>query len=135
DFGLFTADERYTRDVMKVFNYIETGQKPASPFEHLLVGQFNLRQDLEALIRFEIDQAQHKRPAKIFIKMNSLQDRSMIDLLYYASQQGVQIKMIIRGICSLVPGVPHTSENIEGISIVDRYLEHARVFMFHNSGD
>lgn len=135
DFGLFTADERYTRDVMKVFNYIETGQKPASLFEHLLVGQFNLRQDLENLIRFEIDQAQHKKPARIFIKMNSLQDRSMIDLLYYASQQGVQIKMIIRGICSLVPGVPHTSENIEGISIVDRYLEHARVFMFHNAGD
>lgn len=135
DFGLFTADERYTRDVMKVFNYIETGKKPAAPFEHLLVGQFNLREDLESLIKFEIDQAQHKRPAKIFIKMNSLQDRSMIDLLYYASQQGVQIKMIIRGICSLVPGVPNFSENIEGISIVDRYLEHARVFMFHNSGD
>lgn len=135
DFGMFTADQRYTKDVMKVFNYIETGQKPTSPFDFLLVGQFNLRQGLEQLIRFEIEQAQKNKPAKILLKMNSLQDKEMIDLLYYASQQGVEIKMIIRGICSLVPGVPGISDNIEGISIVDRYLEHARVFIFHNRGD
>ena len=135
DFGLFTVDERYTKDVMKVFNYIETGMKPSNPFEHLLVGQFNLRQGFEDLIRFEIEQAQKGKPAKIFLKMNSLQDKSMIDLLYYASQQGVKIRMIIRGICSLVPGIPGVSDNIEGISIVDRYLEHARVFIFHNRGD
>ena len=122
DFGLFTVDERYTKDVMKVFNYIETGMKPSNPFEHLLVGQFNLRQGFEDLIRFEIEQAQKGKPAKIFLKMNSLQDKSMIDLLYYASQQGVKIRMIIRGICSLVPGIPGVSDNIEGISIVDRYL-------------
>lgn len=135
DFGLFTADVRYTKDVMKVFNYIETGKKPASAFNHLLVGQFNLRSGLEELIRYEINEAQHNRPAKIFIKMNSLQDKAMIDLLYHASQQGVKIKMIIRGICSLVPGVSGVSENIKGISIVDRYLEHARVFIFHNGGN
>ncbi|MBK8604244.1 MAG: polyphosphate kinase 1 [Saprospiraceae bacterium] len=135
DFGLFTVDERYTKDVMKVFNYIETGMKPSNPFEHLLVGQFNLRQGFEDLIRFEIEQAQKGKPAKIFLKMNSLQDKSMIDLLYYASQQGVKIRMIIRGICSLVQGIPGVSDNIEGISIVDRYLEHARVLIFHNRGD
>ncbi len=135
DFGVFTADQRYTKDVMKVFNYIETGQKPTSPFEHLLVGQFNLRQGLEQLIKYEIEQAQNNKPAKILLKMNSLQDKEMIDLLYYASQQGVEIKMIIRGICSLVPGITGISDNIEGISIVDRYLEHARVFIFHNRGD
>lgn len=134
DFGVFTSDARYTGDIMKVFNYIESGKKPKSTFEHLLVGQFNLREGLENLIRFEINEAQHKRPASIFIKMNSLQDKEMIDLLYYASQQGVKIRMIIRGICSLVPGVANISDNIEGISIVDHYLEHARVFIFHNNG-
>ncbi len=135
DFGLFTADVRYTKDVMKVFNYIETGKKPGSAFNHLLVGQFNLRSGLEDLIRYEINEAQHNRLAKIFIKMNSLQDKAMIDLLYHASQQGVKIKMIIRGICSLVPSIIGVSENIKGISIVDRYLEHSRVFIFHNGGD
>lgn len=135
DFGLFSSDPRYTKEIMRIFNYIETGKMPTLPFEHLLVGQFNLRQGLETLIKNEMDAARQGKPAKIFLKMNSLQDKTMIDLLYEASQAGVKIQMIIRGICSLVPGVPGISDNIEAISIVDHYLEHARVFIFYNLGN
>ena len=91
--------------------------------------------DLIASIEKEIENAKKGEKAKIFLKMNSLQDPTIIDLLYRASQAGVKINMIIRGICSLVPKVDMFSENIEGFSIVDRFLEHARVFIFHNNGD
>jgi polyphosphate kinase len=99
------------------------------------VGQFNLRDGLEKLINFEISEAKAGRPAKMTLKMNSLQDQPMIDLLYKASNAGVKINLIIRGICCLVPGRKGVSENIHGISIVDRYLEHARVFHFHHAGE
>ncbi|MEO7174657.1 MAG: polyphosphate kinase 1 [Saprospiraceae bacterium] len=135
DFGLFTSDERLTSEVSRIFSFLETVQVPNSEFEHLLVGQFNLRNDLVRLIKREIKHAKAGKEASIILKMNSLQDNRMIDLLYEASQAGVKIKMIIRGICCLVPGVEGLSENIEAISIVDRYLEHARVFVFSNNGE
>ncbi len=134
DFGLFTADERLVNEVTRVFSFLETVKVPAQGFDYLMVGQFNLRTQLEQLIDQEIAEAEAGRPAEIILKMNSIQDRPIIEHLYKASKAGVKIKMIIRGICSLVPGVKGLSENIEAISIVDRFLEHARVFIFHNKG-
>ena len=135
DFGLFTADERLTSEVSRVFSFLENVKVPEQPFQHLMVGQFNLRSGLEQLIDFEIEEAKAGRPAAMTLKMNSLQDKAMIERLYKASQAGVKINLIIRGICCLVPGRKGYSENIHGISIVDRYLEHARVFHFHHAGD
>jgi polyphosphate kinase len=123
-----------TNEVARVFNYLETVKVPAQEFKHLLVGQFNLRRDLNSLIDQEIANAKAKKEAKIILKMNSLQDQEMIAKLYEASQAGVKIQLIVRGIMCLVPQLKGYSENIEAISIVDRYLEHARVFIFHNDG-
>lgn len=135
DFGVFTADERLTKEVSRIFNYLETVKLPKTKFKHLLVGQFNLRFDLEKLLDKEIAEARKGNEASVLLKMNSVQDKRMIDKLYEASQAGVKIRMIIRGICCIVPGVKNLSENIEIISIVDRFLEHARVFIFHHGGD
>ncbi|MDO8970931.1 MAG: polyphosphate kinase 1, partial [Saprospiraceae bacterium] len=108
---------------------------PSRPFEHLLVGQFNLREGLYALIANEVKAAKKGKKAEMILKINSLEDKGIISKLYEASQAGVKIRLIVRGICCLVPGIKDLSENIEIISIVDRYLEHARVFVFHNGGD
>ncbi|MFN7117268.1 MAG: polyphosphate kinase 1 [Saprospiraceae bacterium] len=135
DFGFFTANSDLVTEVARVFSFLESGSRPTQPFEHLLVGQFNLRSEFENLIRFEINEAKAGRPAAIVLKMNSIQDLPMIKLLYEASQAGVKIELIIRGICCLAPGVKGLSENIEAISIVDRFLEHARVFIFHHAGE
>ena len=134
DLGLFTADERLTTEVARLFTFLETTKQPLQSFDHIFVGQFNQRQELERLIDKEIKQAEKGKPCGITLKMNGIQDEKMIKKLYQASRAGVPIKMIVRGICSLVPGVKGHSENIQGISIVDRYLEHARVFIFHNKG-
>lgn len=135
DFGVFTTDERLTTEVSKVFRFLETEEEPQSGFQHLLVGQFNLRRGLEALIDFEIQEAKAGRPAAMTLKMNSLQDAQMIEKFYQASQAGVKVQLIIRGICCLLPGLKGVSDNIHAISIVDRYLEHARVFSFHHAGE
>lgn len=135
DFGLFTADERITSEVSRIFSFLENVMIPDQPFRHLMVGQFNLRSGLERLIDFEIAEAKAGREAAMTLKMNSLQDKPMIDRLYQASQAGVRINLIVRGICVLVPGRKGYSENIHGVSIVDRYLEHARVFHFHHAGE
>ncbi|MBL7829838.1 MAG: polyphosphate kinase 1, partial [Saprospiraceae bacterium] len=103
-------------------------------FENLLVGQFNLRSTLINLIDFEIKQAKLGNKAKIILKMNSLEDSQMIEKLYEADQAGVEITLIIRGINCLIPGIEGISSNIKVISIVDRYLEHSRIFMFHAGG-
>jgi polyphosphate kinase len=135
DLGLFTADERLTKEMAQVFRYLETAKMDdIPPFKHLLVGQFNLRTDLVAKIDREIAHAKAGKTAKMILKMNSLEDRSMIEKLYEASQAGVKIQIITRGICSLVPKIEGYSDNIEVISIVDRFLEHARIFIFHNKG-
>ncbi|MCB0642031.1 MAG: polyphosphate kinase 1 [Phaeodactylibacter sp.] len=135
DIGYFTADPRLTGEVARLFSFLETVKVPPQPFEHLLVGQFNLRSRLLGMVEKEIEQAKAGNKARIILKMNSLQDPRMIEKLYQASQAGVEVQLIIRGICCLVPGVKGVSENIEAFSIVDRYLEHARVFFFHNGGD
>lgn len=135
DFGLFTANKKITSEVARVFSFLETVKVPTVPFENLLVGQFNLRSRLTAMVDEEIRAAKAGEKAQIILKMNSLQDPEMVAKLYEASQAGVEVKLLIRGICSIVPGLKDFSENIEAFSIVDRYLEHARVFVFHNGGD
>ena len=135
DLCIFTKDERLTKEMAQVFRYLETGKKDdIPPFQHLLVGQFNLREGLVEKIDREIALAEKGKKAAIFLKMNSLEDTDMIKKLYEASKAGVKIKIITRGICSLVAGVEGVSENIEVLSIVDRFLEHARIFMFENGG-
>ena len=134
DFGLFTADQRLCGEVSAVFTYLENIKPPKDEFKHLLVGKFNLRPGLYALIDHEIAEAKQGKPASMILKLNSLEDRGIIGKLYEASAAGVKIKLIIRGICCLIPGVPGLSEHIEIVSIVDRFLEHARVFVFHNGG-
>lgn len=134
DVTLFTADPRITNEVMKVFSFIEFNYK-AFAFRHLLVSPFNMRRKINALIAKEIANAKAKKPAYIICKINHLVDEEMINRLYEASQAGVKIKMSIRGTCSLIPGVKGLSENIEVYAIIDRYLEHSRIFFFANGGD
>lgn len=134
DYGLFTASQELCKEVKKVFNLLERKSKHEK-FKHLLVAPFNLRKKLIELIDNEIKNIQEGKTAGIILKLNSLEDRKMIKKLYEASQAGVKIKLIIRGICCLVPGIKGLSENIEVISIIDRFLEHPRVYIFHNNGD
>jgi len=135
DFGLFTYDTRLTEEAVKVFSFLENKVIPRDGFKHLLVGQFNMRQELVKMIEQEIQNANEGKDAYIILKMNSIQEPNMIKLLYKASRAGVKIDLIVRGICSLVSGVSGVSDNIAAISILDRYLEHARVFIFGNDGD
>src|SRR5690606_36227049 len=125
DSALFTADEKITSEVARLFSFLETAKIPSQPFQHLLVGQFNLTLTLKKYIQQEILNARAGKKAKIMLKLNSLQAHDMVDLLYEASNAGVEVKMIIRGICSLVPQKPGFSDNIEVRSIVDRFLEHS----------
>lgn len=134
DHGLLTADERLTNEGDRVFAYLENREVIPS-FEHLLVAPFHLRKPLKALIDNEIANARAGKDARVTLKVNSLEDRKMIRKLYEAGNAGVKIRIIVRGICCLVPGEEGMSKNIKVISIVDRFLEHARVYMFHNNGD
>jgi len=134
DFSLLTADKRITDEVAKVFNFYNDNLK-AGIYKHLIVSPFNSRKRFLNLINVEIENAKQGIDAWIFVKMNSLTDHEMIKKLYEASSAGVKIRIIVRSICSLVPGINMLSENIEAISIVDKYLEHARVFVFANNGD
>ena len=133
DFSFFTSDEQIGADVTDLFNYV-TGYSAKNEFRKLLVAPINLRQKMEDLIRREIDHAQRGEPAHLIFKMNALEDWAMIRLLYQASQAGVQIDLIVRGICSLRPGIPGLSENIRVRSIVGRFLEHSRIYWFRNGG-
>lgn len=135
DFGLFTKDKRLTNEAARIFLFLETVKIPKTKFEHLLVGQFNLRRTFTKLIDKEIKNAKLGRKARITLKMNSLEDPRMIEKLYKASQAGVKINCIIRGICCMQPGKSNLSENIHAVSIVDRFLEHARVIMYKNGGE
>ena len=134
DFSIFTTDPRLTDEASRLFHFLETGNRPTEPFKYLLVGQFEMREKIEALIDREIANSKAGKPCGITLKLNSIQDEKMIVKLYQASEAGVPIRLIIRGICSIVPGVSGVSENIQIISIVDRYLEHSRVLIFHNEG-
>lgn len=134
DIGLFTANHDITSEVTRIFSYLETKTLPTKPFVHLGVGQFNLKDKFIYMVQREIDNAKEGKPAMMTLKMNSLQDEEMIDLLYEASKVGVQVRLIIRGVCSILPGLKNVSDNITAISIVDRFLEHARIYWFHNGG-
>ena len=134
DYSLLTADERITNEVRSVFNFIENPYRPVS-FEYLLVSPQNSRARLHKLIDGEIANAHENIPAAITLKVNNLVDKDLADKLYEASAAGVKINLLVRGMCSLIPALPGISENIQVISILDRYLEHDRVYVFHNGGD
>lgn len=134
DHGLFTANKEITADLRTVFDFFEYPKVKPS-FKRLLVSPFNTRERFEALIDLEIQNAKMGLPSGITAKMNSLEDKKMIEKLYEASGAGVSIRLLIRGICCLIPGLEGLSENIEITSIVDRYLEHGRLYLFHNTGN
>jgi len=134
DHSLLTADKRITEEVEKVFTFYGDNLKTGA-YNHLLVSPFFMRKEFVKLINREIKNANQHKEAYIILKLNNLVDIEMIKKLYEASNQGVKIKLIIRGICSLVPGVKGMSENIEAISVVDKFLEHSRLFIFCNGGN
>ena len=134
DFGLFTTDEQVGRDLTRLFNEL-SGYAIEKKFKRLLVAPLHLRKGLLRLIDKERRNAAAGKASGIRIKVNSMVDEQIIDALYRASQDGVPVEVWVRGICSLKPGVPGMSENIVVRSILGRYLEHSRLFMFHNGGD
>jgi polyphosphate kinase len=134
DHSLLTADQEIGREVAKVFEFFQYNYKRAA-FKHLMVSPFNMRRKLTVLIGNEISHAREGKPAAITLKLNNLVDDGMIRRLYEASQAGVKVRLMIRGICSLIPGIKGLSENIEVYSVIDRFLEHARVLIFHNGGE
>ena len=134
DSALFTSSQDFGKDVRKVFNILQRKSETES-FNHLFVAPFNLRKSLVKLINQEISNVKEGKMAEITLKLNSLEDNKMIKKLYEASNAGVKIKIIVRGICCLIPGIKNQSENIQVISIVDRFLEHSRIYIFHNGGD
>lgn len=133
DMSLFTANQTVVEDARQVFGFLLMSYKQVTP-KHLLVSPFNMRSRFEELIDTEIDNAKKGRKAYIYAKCNSLTDEKIIERLYRASEAGVKVRLIIRGACCLMPSVDKISENINAISIVDKYLEHARVFIFYNNG-
>ncbi|EGR0668669.1 TPA: polyphosphate kinase 1 [Vibrio vulnificus] len=134
DFSLLTADQELAAEVRGVFSYIMNPFQPVR-FRHLIVSPRNSRSQLYRLVDNEIANAQAGKKAAITLKVNNLVDKGLISRLYEASSAGVKIRMIIRGMCSLVPGLEGLSDNIEIISIIDRFLEHPRVLVVHNDGE
>jgi polyphosphate kinase len=134
DLGLFTVDETIGRDASELFNYL-TGFSLQTDYRKLFVAPVNLREKLNALFDREIRHKRAGRPAHIVAKLNRLADRQIIEKLYEASNSGVKIDLIVRGICMLRPGIPGLSENITVRSVVGRLLEHSRIFYFENGGD
>jgi len=133
DIGIFTCDEAIGSDITDLFNYL-TGYSTKHDFKKLLVAPFNLRAGLEKLVRREIEHAQSGHKAHLIFKVNAIVDRRFIELLYEASQAGVKVDLLVRSMCCLKPGMKGVSENINVVSIVGRYLEHSRVYYFHNGG-
>ena len=134
DYTLFTAHEAILKELNKVFDFFETTYK-INKYKHLIVSPHYTKSTFLKFIDNEIEAAKAGKEAYIKIKMNSFTSYKMIDKLYEASNAGVKIQLIVRGICCLVPGVKGMSENIEAISVVDKFLEHPRVFIFGNEGD
>ncbi|MHB1022178.1 MAG: polyphosphate kinase 1 [Acidobacteriaceae bacterium] len=134
DISLLTADPKITAGVHAVFNYL-TAQAESDEYKSLLVAPLTMEKEFLRLIRRETEHAKAGRPASIIAKMNSLLERNVIEALYEASQAGVEIDLIIRGICSLRPGIQGLSERIHVRSVVGRFLEHSRIFCFANNGD
>ena len=133
DLGMFTADETIGTDTTDLFNFL-TGYSAQQTYRKLLVAPVCLREKFEALILREIEHAKNGRKARLIFKANAIVDPRIIQLLYRASQAGVKVDLIIRGVCCLRPGVKGISENIRVISVVGRYLEHSRIYYFQNDG-
>lgn len=133
DVTLFTSHQQILKDINKIFDFFDVNYR-IHRYKHLIVSPHYTRSKFVKLIDREITHALAGRKTYIKLKMNSLSDFEMIDKLYQASKAGVKIQLEVRGICSLIPGVPGLSENIEAISIVDNYLEHSRVYIFGNAG-
>lgn len=134
DDALFTADNTITREVSHIFDFFEHNYR-IHHFKHLVISPYNTRKKFIKLIQNEVENVRKGIGGSIFLKMNSLVDEEMIDELYKASSAGVKIRLVIRGICALKPQVKGLSDNIEAVSIVDKYLEHSRVFWFAHGGD
>ncbi len=134
DLNLFTANKSITSEIDKVFSMCETTYKPIR-FSHLIVSPLGMRKFFIKMLTNEIKNARAGKKAYAIIKLNSLVDEDIVKKLYQASGEGVKIKLIVRGICILIPGVKGLSENIEGVSIVDRFLEHSRLMIFCNGGN
>ncbi|UZO80257.1 polyphosphate kinase 1 [Aquimarina sp. ERC-38] len=134
DYTLFTTNEAILKEVNKVFKFFETNYK-VNRYKHLLVSPHYTRSAITKLIDKEITNCKNGLPAYIRLKLNSISDYPMIDKLYEASQAGVKIDLIVRGICCLVPELPGISENIRAISVVDKFLEHPRLYIFCNAND
>jgi polyphosphate kinase len=134
DLGLLSCRPELGADLTDLFNYL-TGYSRQQAYRKMLVAPLTLRDRMAALIAQETEQARQGRPGRIIAKMNSLVDPALIQELYRASQAGVQIDLIMRGICCLTPGIPGVSDHIRVISIIGRFLEHSRIYYFHNSGD
>ena len=134
DIGMFTASEEVADDVTHLFNYL-TGYSAKADYKRLLVAPVNMRSRLEAMIEREIQHQTEGRKARLILKTNALVDPEIIRLLYRASQAGVRVQLLVRGMCCLRPGIPGISDNIDVISIVGRFLEHSRVYYFLNDGD
>lgn len=133
DLGLLSADPQLGEDLSRLFNYL-TGFAPGQTYRQILVAPSTFRRQMLRLIDFEIGEAQRGRPARILAKMNNLEDPLVIQRLYQASQAGVEIDLIVRSVCRLVPGRPGLSERIRVRSIVGRMLEHSRIYWFHHRG-
>jgi polyphosphate kinase len=133
DLGLMSCREDLGADLTDLFNYL-TGYSCQDSYRKLLVSPINMRARITALIQREIEHCQNGNQGHIIAKMNALVDPQIIASLYKASLAGVQIDLIVRGICCLCPGIPKVSENIRVISIIGRFLEHSRIFHFHNNG-
>jgi polyphosphate kinase len=129
DIGLFTADPEITEDLVELFNYM-TGRSSQSEYNKLLIAPTTMKKGFMELIDREIRLSSPEHPGRIVVKMNQLEDRSITDALYRASQAGVQVDCIVRGFCCLRPGLPGLSENIRVRSIIGRFLEHSRIFWF-----
>ncbi|TAA47593.1 polyphosphate kinase 1 [Corallincola spongiicola] len=134
DFSLFTRNREITEEVKNVFEFIIHSYKRFN-FKHLVVSPTDSRSRIYRAIDREISSASRGLKASIFLKINNVDDKGIIDRLYKASSAGVKVRMIVRGMCALIPGIPNLSENIEIISIVDRFLEHPRVAVFENEGE
>src|SRR5271166_4890502 len=133
DIGMFTCDEQIGADCTDLFNYL-TGYSAKAEYRKLFVASINLREQFERLIRREIEHQRRGERGHLILKMNALVDKRMVRLLYEASQAGVQVDLLVRGICCLRPGIKGVSENIRVTSIVGRFLEHSRIYYFRNAG-
>ena len=134
DHTLFTSDQKILKDVNKIFNFFDTNYK-IYRYKHLITSPHYTQSSVFKLIDKEIESVKAGREGFIRLKMNSISSYTMIDKLYEASRSGVKIQMIVRGICCLIPGVKGMSENIEVISIIDKFLEHSRIYIFGNNGE